>query len=85
MELITGEDLSHLLAHGISVLLAVRIAEEVAQALEVAHRSGIIHRDIKSSNVVISERGQVRLLDVGLAKLYREPAPATEDSPTIGT
>ena len=85
MELVTGEDLSHLLARGISVLQAVRIAEEVAEALEEAHRSGIIHRDIKPSNIVINERGQVKVLDFGLAKLYREPTAVTEDSPTIAT
>jgi serine/threonine protein kinase len=85
MELVTGEDLSHLLARGISVLQAMRIAEEVAEALEEAHRSGIIHRDIKPSNIVINERGQVKVLDFGLAKLYREPSPVTEDSPTIAT
>jgi len=85
MELVTGEDLSHLLARGISVLQAMRIAEEVAEALEEAHRSGIIHRDIKPSNIVINERGQVKVLDFGLAKLFREPSPVTEDSPTIAT
>ena len=86
MELVTGEDLSHLLAHGgISVLQAMRIAEETAEALEEAHRSGIIHRDIKPSNIVINERGQVKVLDFGLAKLYREPAPVSEDSPTVAT
>jgi tetratricopeptide (TPR) repeat protein/tRNA A-37 threonylcarbamoyl transferase component Bud32 len=86
MELVTGEDLAHLLQRGgMSVLQAVRIAEEVAEALAEAHRSGIIHRDIKPSNIVIDQQGQVKVLDFGLAKLYHEPAPASEDSPTIAT
>jgi serine/threonine protein kinase len=86
MELVTGEDLSHLLARGgMSVLQSVRIAEEVAEALSEAHRSGIVHRDIKPPNIVINELGQVKVLDFGLAKLYREPAPLTGDSPTILT
>jgi serine/threonine protein kinase/Tfp pilus assembly protein PilF len=86
MELVTGEDLSQLLARGgISVLQAMRLAEEVAEALEEAHRSGIIHRDIKPSNIVINERGQVKVLDFGLAKLYSESSPVTEDSPTVAT
>jgi len=85
MELVTGEDLSHLLARGMSVLQAVRIAEEVAEALAEAHRSGIIHRDIKPSNIVINESGQVKVLDFGLAKLYREPTTVTEESPTVAT
>ena len=86
MELVTGEDLAHLLQRGgMSVLQAVRIAEEAAQALDEAHRSGIIHRDIKPSNIVINERGQVKVLDFGLAKLYQEPGPSTEDNPTAAT
>jgi tetratricopeptide (TPR) repeat protein len=86
MELVAGEDLAHLLAHGgVTVLQAVRIAEEVAEALAEAHRSGIIHRDIKPSNILINERGQVKVLDFGLAKLYHEHTPASEESPTVAT
>lgn len=86
MELVTGEDLAQLLQRGgMSVLQAVRIAEEVAEALGEAHRSGIIHRDIKPSNIVINERGQVKVLDFGLAKLYQEPGQSSEDSPTVAT
>jgi tetratricopeptide (TPR) repeat protein len=86
MELVTGEDLTHLLQRaGVSVLQALRIAEEVAEALGEAHRSGIIHRDIKPANIVINERGQVKVLDFGLAKLYQEPGPSSEDNPTVAT
>ena len=86
MELVTGEDLHRLLARGgLSVLQAVRIVEEVAEALAEAHRNGIIHRDIKPSNIVVNERGQVKVLDFGLAKLYQEPSQTHEDSPTLAT
>lgn len=86
MELVAGEDLFHLLRRGrMSVLQAVRICEETAEALEEAHRSGIIHRDIKPSNIVINERGQVKVLDFGLAKLYQEPIRIGEDSPTVAS
>jgi serine/threonine protein kinase/tetratricopeptide (TPR) repeat protein len=86
MELVNGEDLAHLLQRGrMSVLQAVRIAEEVAEALAEAHRGGIIHRDIKPSNIVINERGQVKVLDFGLAKLYQEPAAASEGNSTVAT
>lgn len=90
MELVTGEDLAHLLQRGgMSVLQSVRIVEEVAEALDDAHRSGILHRDIKPSNIVINERGQVKVLDFGLAKLFLEPAlpidQPSEDSPTVAS
>jgi serine/threonine protein kinase/Flp pilus assembly protein TadD len=84
MELVTGEDLFHLLQRGgISTLQAIRIAEEVAEALGEAHRSGIIHRDIKPSNILLNQQGEVKVLDFGLAKHFQEPSALTEDSETV--
>ena len=75
MELVTGEDLSRLLHRGgMSVAQALRIVEEVAEALGEAHRHGIVHRDIKPGNIVINERGQVKVLDFGLAKQFGQSA-----------
>ena len=75
MELVAGEDLSQLLHRGgMSVAQALRIVEEVAEALAEAHRHGIVHRDIKPGNIVINERGQVKVLDFGLAKQFVEAA-----------
>jgi tetratricopeptide (TPR) repeat protein/predicted Ser/Thr protein kinase len=69
MELIEGKTLGELLSQrALSLTRAVEIIEEVAGALSEAHHHGIIHRDIKPSNVAISERGEVKVLDFGLAK-----------------
>ncbi|HMJ26115.1 MAG TPA: tetratricopeptide repeat protein [Pyrinomonadaceae bacterium] len=69
MELIKGETLSQLMAReALTIPRIIEIIEQVAEALAEAHRHSIIHRDIKPSNIAINERGDVKVLDFGLAK-----------------
>ena len=74
MEYAEGEVLSSRIANGpLPVREAVDIALQVADALSEAHSRGVVHRDIKSANIVVNARGQVKVLDFGLAKFLQQP------------
>ncbi|PYT04099.1 MAG: hypothetical protein DMF60_16390 [Acidobacteria bacterium] len=81
MEFVQGETLLSKIGKGpIAIVNAIDIAMQVADALDEAHSIGIVHRDIKSGNLMITERGLVKVLDFGLAKVTGSLLASGRDS-----
>src|SRR5580693_559258 len=84
MELLEGQALDKLLAAGaLPIPRTIEIGMQLADALDAAHKKGIVHRDIKPGNIFVTERGTAKILDFGLAKLLKN-ADDSANGETIG-
>jgi serine/threonine protein kinase len=86
MELVEGDTLRDRIKSGpIPVEEALKLALQMAEALEAAHEKGVIHRDLKPANIKVTPDGKVKILDFGLAKAYAgdQGNVSLADSPTI--
>ena len=81
-EFVEGQNLADLVREygPLSLPLAVDVVCQAARALEYAHKQGVIHRDIKPSNLLLDDMGNVKLLDVGLARIHQEETAAPAES-----
>jgi len=83
LELVEGDTLAERIAKGpIELEGALKVAQQIALALEAAHDQGIVHRDLKPANVKLTPNGKVKVLDFGLAKAW-EPTAASGSGPLL--
>jgi len=85
MEYVEGQSLKEKIEKGpLEIDEALNISIQVAEGLEEAHKKGIIHRDIKSANIMVTDKGQAKVMDFGLAKV-KGATLLTREGTTLGT
>jgi TolB-like protein/Tfp pilus assembly protein PilF/predicted Ser/Thr protein kinase len=85
MEFVEGKTLKQLVeSEALSVKKVLDIAIQVCEGLAAAHEKGIVHRDIKSDNIIVTAKGQAKIMDFGLAKV-KGAAKLTKTGSTLGT
>ena len=85
MELVDGESLAERLGgRSLPLVDALAIARQLVDALEAAHDKGIVHRDLKPANIMLTQDGQVKVLDFGLAKLEPGASDGSDGSGGAG-
>ena len=84
MELVHGVLLKDLIARGpVAAADAARYVDGILEALEYSHRAGVIHRDIKPGNVMVTDAGQVKVMDFGIARAVSDTSSTVAETTTI--